>query len=38
MRGKVDVREANELIAERGHDDLRFLDNGAIGRPMEGSR
>ncbi len=28
--------EANELLRERGHDDLRFLDNGAIGRPMEG--
>ena len=35
MRGKVDVAEANELIAEAGHADLRFLDNGAIGRPME---
>ena len=36
MRGKIDVAEANELIAESGHDDLRFLDNGAIGRPMPG--
>ena len=36
MRGKVDVGEANELLREQGHDDLRFLDNGAIGRPMEG--
>ena len=36
MRGKVDVGEANELLRERGHDDLRFLDNGAIGRRMEG--
>ena len=36
FRGKVDVEEANELLRERGHDDLRFLDNGAIGRPMEG--
>ena len=35
MRGKVDVAEANQLIAEAGHDDLRFLDNGAIGRRME---
>jgi hypothetical protein len=37
FRGKVDVAEVNELIA--GHpegDDLRFLDNGAIGRPMPG--
>lgn len=36
MRGKVDVVEANELIRERGHNDLRLLDNGAIGRRMEG--
>jgi hydroxymethylpyrimidine pyrophosphatase-like HAD family hydrolase len=36
MRGKVDVAEANSLIAEAGHADLRFLDNGAIGRPMPG--
>lgn len=36
FRGKVDVAEANALLAERGHDDMRFLDNGAIGRRMEG--
>ena len=36
MRGKVDVVEANRLIADAGHDDLRFLDNGAISRRMEG--
>jgi len=36
MRGKVDVDEVNELLRERGHEDLRFLDNGAIGRAMEG--
>jgi phosphoglycolate phosphatase len=36
MRGKVDVAEANRLIADSGHADLRFLDNGAIGRQMEG--
>jgi phosphoglycolate phosphatase len=36
MRGKVDVAEANALIAEDGHEDLRFLDNGAIARPMPG--
>ena len=35
MRGRVDVAEANELVAAAGHRDLRFLDNGAIGRPME---
>src|SRR6185369_3405703 len=34
FRGKVDVAEANALLRERGHDDLRLLDNGAIGRPM----
>jgi phosphoglycolate phosphatase len=36
FRGKVDVAEANALLAEHGHEGLRFLDNGAIGRPMEG--
>jgi hydroxymethylpyrimidine pyrophosphatase-like HAD family hydrolase len=36
MRGKVDVAEANELIKRGGHQDLRFLDNGAINRTMEG--
>jgi phosphoglycolate phosphatase len=36
FRGKVDVAEANAVLAEHGHRDLRFLDNGAIGRPMEG--
>jgi hydroxymethylpyrimidine pyrophosphatase-like HAD family hydrolase len=36
MRGKVDVAEANELLREHGHEDLRFLDNGAIGRRMDG--
>src|SRR4029453_17632007 len=35
FRGRVDVGEANALIAERGHEDVRFLDNGAISRPME---
>ena len=34
FRGKVDVEEANALLRERGDDDLRLLDNGAIGRPM----
>jgi hydroxymethylpyrimidine pyrophosphatase-like HAD family hydrolase len=34
FRGKVDVEEANALLAERGDDDLRLLDNGAIGREM----
>jgi hydroxymethylpyrimidine pyrophosphatase-like HAD family hydrolase len=36
MRGKVDVAEANALLADHGHDDLRFLDNGAIGRRVDG--
>ena len=36
FRGRVDVDEANALLAGHGHDDLRFLDNGAITRPMEG--
>ncbi len=35
MRGRVDVAVANELIRDAGHSDLRFLDNGAIGRRME---
>jgi hydroxymethylpyrimidine pyrophosphatase-like HAD family hydrolase len=34
FRGKVDVEEANRLLEENGSDDLRLLDNGAIGRPM----
>lgn len=36
FRGAVDVVEANELVRDAGHEGLRFLDNGAIGRPMEG--
>jgi hydroxymethylpyrimidine pyrophosphatase-like HAD family hydrolase len=35
FRGKVDVHEANALLGEHGDDDLRFLDNGAIGTPMK---
>jgi phosphoglycolate phosphatase len=35
MRGKVNVDEVNALLREHGHDDLRFLDNGAIGLRME---
>lgn len=34
FRGKVDIEQANALLAERGDDDLRMLDNGAIGTPM----
>jgi phosphoglycolate phosphatase len=36
FRGLIDVGAANDLLVEHGHDDLRLLDNGAIGRPMEG--
>ncbi len=36
FRGKIEVEEANAALHEHGHDDLRLLDNGAIGRPMEG--
>ena len=36
FRGKVDVGAANAALAEHGHEDLRFLDNGVIGRRMEG--
>jgi hydroxymethylpyrimidine pyrophosphatase-like HAD family hydrolase len=36
FRGLVDVEEANATLAEHGHENLRFLDNGAIGRRMEG--
>jgi hydroxymethylpyrimidine pyrophosphatase-like HAD family hydrolase len=36
FRGEVDVAIANALLARHGHDDLRFLDNGAISRPMDG--
>ena len=36
FRGSVDVAEANALLAEHGHEDLRFLDNGAITTPMQG--
>jgi hydroxymethylpyrimidine pyrophosphatase-like HAD family hydrolase len=36
FRGLIDVDEANALLVENGHDNLRLLDNGAIGRPMEG--
>jgi hypothetical protein len=36
FRGKIDVEEANELLAEKGHTGLRVIDNGAIFRPVEG--
>jgi len=34
FRGDVDVGEANAVIADNGHEGLRFLDNGAISHPM----
>lgn len=36
FRGKVDSADVNDLLVQAGHTDLRFLDNGAIGRRMEG--
>jgi phosphoglycolate phosphatase len=35
-RGLIDLDEANQLLAEAGHDQVRLLDNGAIGRSMQG--
>jgi HAD superfamily hydrolase (TIGR01484 family) len=34
FRGKIDVGEANGLLQRSGAEDLRLLDNGAIGREM----
>ncbi len=36
FRGDIDTAEANALLEENGHGDLRLLDNGAIHRRMEG--
>jgi hydroxymethylpyrimidine pyrophosphatase-like HAD family hydrolase len=36
FRGKIDVGEANRLLAERGHAGLKVIDNGAIFAPMQG--
>jgi hypothetical protein len=36
FRGEVDVAEANALLEQNGHDDLRLLDNGAINTRMPG--
>ncbi len=36
MRGRVDVVAANKLLVQAGHEDVRFLDNGAINHSMEG--
>src|SRR3977135_764626 len=34
FKGKIDLDEANRLLAERGHTALRLIDNGAIFAPM----
>ena len=34
FRGDVDTAEANRILEENGHGDLRLLDNGAIHRQM----
>jgi hypothetical protein len=36
FRGAVDALEADALLAERGHEHLRLVDNGAINRTMPG--
>ena len=36
FRGEVDVEEANRVLEEAGHSDLRLLDNGAIRTSMPG--
>ncbi|MEX1218960.1 MAG: HAD hydrolase family protein [Solirubrobacterales bacterium] len=36
FRGEVDTDEANALLEQSGHGDLRLLDNGAIHRQMPG--
>jgi hydroxymethylpyrimidine pyrophosphatase-like HAD family hydrolase len=36
FRGKIDVAEGNQVIADAGHKGLRLIDNGAIFRGMEG--
>lgn len=35
FRGLVDASEADRLLAERGHADLRLLDNGVVSRRSE---
>jgi HAD superfamily hydrolase (TIGR01484 family) len=36
FRGKIEVDEANRVLADRGHRGLRLIDNGAIFTPMDG--
>jgi phosphoglycolate phosphatase len=33
FRGAIDARDANALLAEHGHEDVRLVDNGGIDRP-----
>ena len=35
-RGLIDVEEANRLLADNGHTEVRLLDNGTINRTMPG--
>ena len=35
FRGLVDASEADRLLAEHGHEDLRLVDNGAVSRRSE---
>ncbi len=35
FRGRVDVAEANRILTDAGHEDVRFLDNGRISHRME---
>jgi phosphoglycolate phosphatase len=36
FRGSVDVGDANALLVAAGHDEVRFLDNGAVATPVAG--
>jgi hydroxymethylpyrimidine pyrophosphatase-like HAD family hydrolase len=36
FKGKIDVDEANRLLADGGHSGLKMIDNGAIFAQMEG--
>jgi phosphoglycolate phosphatase len=36
FRGKIDAAEANAVLEQKGHGNLKLIDNGAIFRPMEG--
>jgi hydroxymethylpyrimidine pyrophosphatase-like HAD family hydrolase len=36
FRGEIDLDEANRLLEQEGHEDLRLLDNGAINTRMPG--